>query len=200
MARARRQNPAAVSLLPAVQVAKDNAYKTIPLTQGKVAIVDADDYAMLIKHKWIADKKRRDYCACRSVGPRSSRKTIYMHRVILGAGPHEMVDHINGDGLDNRKANIRKCTHAENQRNIHARNSICGFKGVTKVQRNYQLKKPWVACITVGCKQSRRIHLGYFENPVDAAHAYDHAAQKYFGEFANCNFPKKQVINATVSK
>jgi hypothetical protein len=117
-----------------------------------------------------------------------------MHRVIMEAGPSEVVDHINGDGLDNRRINLRKCTNAENQRNIHARRSSSGYKGVTKIQRSYNLKRPWAAAISVGGARGKRIHLGYFADPADAARAYDRAAQKHFGAFANLNFSETMTI------
>jgi hypothetical protein len=187
-----------VGLIPPIknQANQDELdYKTIPVTLGKVALVDAEDYDMLIKYKWTTQKSRRNRCcACRYPGPRSDRKAIYMHRVIMEAGPSEVVDHVNGDALDNRRANLRKCTNAENQRNIHARRSASGYKGVTKIQRGCNLKRPWAAAISIGCAKERRIHLGYFADPADAARAYDKAAKKHFGQFANLNYPETETI------
>jgi hypothetical protein len=95
------------------------------------------------------------------------------------------VDHINGNGLDNRKSNLRICTHQQNCENSRKRKkSFSKYKGV------YWSKnaKKWVAQITIDGKSK---HLGYFELEEDAAAAYDKAAVKYFGEFACLNFRRK---------
>src|SRR5690242_17796567 len=103
-----------------------------------------------------------------------------MHRVIMNASADIHVDRINGDGLDNRRENLRLCTRDENMMNRRKNsNNSSGYKGV---DRN---KGKWRAYIQVDKKW---IHLGYFSTAEQAAHAYDNAAKKYFGEFANTNF------------
>ncbi len=109
-----------------------------------------------------------------------------MHREILGLdhGDRRQVDHINGDGLDNRKENLRICDTSKNviNRSIGKINTS-GYKGV-----NWRKKsKKWVARIGFN---NKRIYLGDFNNKEDAARAYDTAALKYYGEFAKLNFPK----------
>ncbi len=89
--------------------------KLIPLSQGKFAIVDAEDYDRLSSYKWAVSKKRNNWYA----KGRCGGLTIKMHRVIMGLkkGDGKEVDHRNGNGLDNRKENLRLCSHAENLRN-----------------------------------------------------------------------------------
>lgn len=110
-------------------------------------------------------------------------RTHYLHRVLMNPG-NLMVDHINGDGLDNRRVNLRLATNAENQRNRRLnRNSTSGFKGVTA---SGNVLNPWAAHIRhVG----RRHHLGLFPTREEAARAYDEAARRLFGAFALPNFP-----------
>ena len=106
-----------------------------------------------------------------------------MHRLILGITCDSQGDHINGDGLDNRRANLRPVTHAQNMQNRRGNGPT--FKGIYCVERT--TRNPWMAKIAVAKKQ---IYLGYYATPEDAARAYDEAAKKYFGEFARLNFPE----------
>ena len=94
--------------------------KEIPLTQGKVAIVDDTDFDWLNQWKWYVLNKRPRYYAARSVGPRGKQTRIYMHRFILDPVSGMEPDHINGNGLDNRRANIVACTRSEHAK-IHPR-------------------------------------------------------------------------------
>jgi len=163
--------------------------REIPLTRGKIAIVDAEDYDRLAGLKWTAckcvRKGREIWRACRWVGGRGARTTIYMHRVIVAALDGELVDHRDGDDLNNRKNNLRRCTPTKNQQNRFARHNKTGFKGVRL--RAASLKRGYCSEITV---EGRTKHLGYFSTAEAAAHAYDTAARAAFGEFANCNFPE----------
>src|SRR3972149_1771950 len=103
--------------------------REITLTRGYVALVDDDDFSSLSTFKWFA-KQNRDLAvyAARSVGSR----TIWMHRIIMDAPTGILVDHINGNGLDNRRSNLRLATHRENcQNRRQRRDSASRFKGVT---------------------------------------------------------------------
>jgi hypothetical protein len=108
-----------------------------------------------------------------------------MHRQIIKDVPFGYcIDHINGSGLDNRRANLRLATASQNAANSRHRKSRSGFKGVAFAKD----KRRWRASIVAnGCRK----HLGYFTNPRDAALAYDHAAQKYHKQFAALNFPSQ---------
>ncbi len=156
--------------------------RIIPLTRGLFAIVDADDYLWLSKYTWFAEGTDKNFYAVRKAGG----KSIKMHRQIMNAPGHLVVDHIDHNGLNNRKENLRICTFAENCRNLRAsRHKSSKYKGV---HRNKRLKK-WAAQITCDHKTH---HLGYFHDEIDAAKAYDRAAAELFGEFASLNLPEER--------
>jgi len=158
--------------------------KIIALTQGKVAIVDDGDFEWLNQFKWCAHKARNTYYAERAVRVGLKRKQLQMHRFILGLdfGDKRQGDHINMDGLDNRRANLRIATVAENLHNRgKQKNNTSGYKGVFWEKKD----KKWRARIKV---DGERMHLGLFHDPADAARAYDKAAKKHHGEFATTNF------------
>lgn len=149
--------------------------KEIPLTRGQYAIVDDADYEALSQHRWHAIKPAGTYYATR----RNGAKHVYMHRAVLETtGP---VDHINGNGLDNRRDNLRPATTAQNQWNTEKQaNNTSGYKGVTYDKR----ARKWKAYIGVNGK---RLHLGYFSTAEEAAIAYNDAASVAHGEFAYRN-------------
>jgi len=153
--------------------------KLIPLTKGKFAVVDPEDYPRLAKYKWSVSQSRYNFYACRC----ARGKKISMHRLILNAPQGLLVDHIDGDGLNNRKANLRLCTIAQNNRNSRPyRNATSKYKGVCWEK---QCRK-WYAKIRPNRKT---ISLGLFTNQIDAAVAYDRKAEQLFGQFAYLNFP-----------
>lgn len=158
--------------------------RKIPLTQGKFALVDDADYHWLNQWKWCAHRDRRTYYAVRNTarGANVKRTTIRMHRLLLGAQPGQECDHINGDGLDNRRANLRFCTTAENQCNQRhlRRGKSSRFLGVCW----HKLNKRWVARIEFNGQRHR---LGYFHSEIAAARAYNLAALKYHKAFASLN-------------
>lgn len=153
--------------------------KLIPLNLGKFAQVDDEDYDYLMQFKWYYNKGY----ATRTVDNHKNQKTIRMHRVIINTPIGMQTDHIDGDKLNNCRSNLRICTSSQNKQNckIH-RNNTSGFKGVSWDGRK---NRKWQAYISVS---GRKISLGYYENPSDAAQAYDKAAKERFGEFANLNF------------
>lgn len=150
--------------------------KEIKLTREFVAIVDDDDFEWLSKFRWQVNI---------SGNPRATRnvveKMIYMHREIIRARHHEIVDHINGNGLDNRKENLRLVNSQQNSWNSKGKNRN-GYKGL--LYRPDNPKKPWRAAIT---KDAKTIHLGYFATREDAARAYNKAAIEVFGNYARLN-------------
>lgn len=160
--------------------------KQISLTQGKVAIVDDEDFDRLNAHKWYAHKNRGLYYAARHNVVGNKRGIIYMHREILGVLPGLEIDHKNGNGLDNRRVNLRICTHSDNQRNrgVHKGEKRSRFKGVSWDNRG----KKWRA--RIGCPQQ---YLGYFDSEIEAARQYDEKAEQLFGKFARLNFPKTKL-------
>jgi hypothetical protein len=160
--------------------------RAIQLTQGKVAIVDAEDYGLLSKFKWHAHERGRTWYARRA----ASNKTIFMHRAILEYHSYDLtsgeVDHINGDGLDNRKSNLQVISHAENIRKSRVQiNNKSGFRGVSW----HKGDRRWQVVIEV---DNIKKYIGSFRTKIAAALAYDQAAKKYFGKFANLNLPNIQ--------
>ena len=156
--------------------------KQIPLTQGKIALVDDEDYERLNRHRWYAQKSRYTYYAVRkSSRKQGKQRTIYMHKEILDIPLGFETDHKNHFGLDNRKANIRSCTRGENQHNRRQQNGASKYKGVTW----YKGLRKWQAQIRF---DGKTIHLGQFYLEIDAARTYDRKAKELFGEFAHTNF------------
>ncbi len=162
----------------------DSKVCKIPLTQGYFALVDADDYEKLSQYKWHVNRKGDMLYACRS----EKGKKIKMHRQILNAPPGMYCDHINHNGLDNRKANLRLCTPQQNSFNQRpSHNSTSKYKGV---YWNSEARK-WHAEIR---HNGRLIHIGYYDYEQDAAIAYDDYAIELFGEFAWLNHQNRPEI------
>ena len=158
--------------------------KEIPLTQGEFAIVDDVDYDWLSQWKWHARKEGLNFYAARNP-PKKSGNTakIYMSRQILRlhCGDSRESDHINHNTLDNRRGELRICTHQQNLRNRKSfPNKTSRFKGVNWCKR---LKNWQVAIRATG----KTIYLGRFKDEKEAALAYNKAAKKYYGEFAYLN-------------
>ena len=163
------------------------AFRRIPLSRGKYALVDPDDYGWLSEYNWHMVGDKGAFYAARNTGQRQGEKRIVvkMHREILAVPDGMFVDHINHNGLDNRKANLRPATQAQNARNrrkLHRSNFHSKYKGLTW----YRREKRWAVRIMVD-RNARFI--GYFDNELDAARAYDQAAKEYHGQFASLNFP-----------
>jgi hypothetical protein len=160
-------------------------FRKIPLTQGKFAIVDPEDYEELSKYKWYAVQSPRGFYAVRTVfakKARGGRKTVGMHRIILKAPEGKFIDHINHNGLDNRKCNLRICTLQQNIWNMRKQRGNCAsqYKGVTWRK---DIDK-WQARVICGGKV---FSCGHFDDEKTAASAYDKKAKELFGEFAAPN-------------
>lgn len=164
----------------------------IQLTQGRVAVVDADDFALLSQFKWRLHVGRYAARSCKG-------KVVLMHRVILSLSDEREGDHINGDGLDNRRVNLRQVTRRQNlmnkkpyKRYVNRRSGTpwSQFKGVSWGGSLGHETKPWRARIHVGPGKERQ--LGRFATELQAARVYDKAAREHYGEFARLNFPESR--------
>jgi len=150
--------------------------KQIPLTQGKFALVDDDDYEWAIKLKWCYD------CGYASIrNGKWSGRNVRMHNLIMNTPDGMQTDHEDRNKLNNQRSNLRVCTHAENQRNKPKKlNTSSKFIGVCWSKR----KSMYIAYITIN---KERKHLGYFNCQTKAALAYNEAAIKYHAGFASLN-------------
>jgi len=142
-------------------------------------LIDEDDLAVVLEHKWCINRKEQGK---RTAYVRRTTDSLKLHQLIMGEAPEGMViDHVNGDGLDNRRKNLRYCTHAENHANEEKRRGGTSvFKGVgLDTDRN-----KWSAKLTAFGKTK---NLGRFDTEEEAAVAYDTEARKVFGDFARLN-------------
>jgi len=163
-------------------------FRRIYLGDEEWTIVDGDVYYRLGHLKWqIKGNRGRKFYAVRfaKIGP-GRTKLLNLHRVITNAPKGLIVDHKNGCSLDNRRDNLRLATASQNCQNVPKRkkNTSSRFIGVSFDKEH----RKWRAAISY---QGKKIWLGYFDNEIDAACAYDAAARKYYGEFARLNFPNE---------
>lgn len=160
------------------------AIMAIPLTQGLETIIDEQD-GTLSKHKWHAQPAKNTCYAARSVGAHGQQKTVFLHRVIMKAPKGTEVDHIDGNGLNNRRSNLRLATRSQNGQNNHVVAGQVPFRGVFQDKNHQHI---WRAAIRY---QGVRHYLGSYSSAESAARAYDEAALKWHGAFASVNFPQE---------
>lgn len=149
--------------------------KKIPLTQGQFALVDDEDYEFLNQWKWYVYKNGSTFYAKRNIKCNGKWTTIYMHQILAELmNFKENVDHINRNGLDNQRSNLRPATNKENCENRGMfKHNTSGYKGVSWHKQHSK----WMAYIK---HNSKHIHLGYFDKIEDAVKARKTAEKKYF--------------------
>jgi len=156
--------------------------RLIPLTKGKFAIVDKHNFEWLSKWKWHCTVDKRGKCyATRRFNINGKWISIRMHRLILNTPANFQIDHHNHNTLDNRENNLRIATQSQNQGNRVKQKSSSKYKGVTW----YKDTKKWKAQIAI---KNHKTSLGYFNDEIEAAKAYDMKAKEVFGDFAKTNF------------
>jgi len=151
----------------------------IALTKGKYAIVDAADYQWLSQYTWHATCARGRYYAATVV----NGKSISMHRMIMNPPAGQVTDHMDHNGLDNRRTNLRNCSPEDNRHNTRPRSKSSPYIGVTRCGDKYHAKITY---------QGQHIFLGSYGTAIEAARARDAAALKYHGPYAYLNFPEEK--------
>lgn len=160
--------------------------KRIALSGGRFALVDDDDFEELAQYKWWWVSSG-PYAYTYMETPKGKQTMVTMHRFLMGVvgqPPSVLVDHENGDTLDNRRKNLRVCNKSQNAANGRAHcDSVSRYKGVS-----LKPSGKWAAQISIS---GRNTYLGVFVDEEEAARTYDAAAKKHFGEFAKLNFPEE---------
>lgn len=157
--------------------------KEIPLTRGMVGLIDDEDYALVSLYKWCVRGKNHLYVG-RSVRFSGKVVFIWLHRFLMGPGKELVVDHINGNGLDNRRINLRICSVQQNNFNMRkAKNKTSIYKGVSWNKHG----KSWRVSIK---HKYKVVFCGYFKSEKVAAIVYDREALKLYGNYAKLNFPQ----------
>lgn len=158
----------------------------IPLTKGKFAIIDKDDLELVMRYRWYYYKPRRghnEYAIARDyTNGRPSGNMILLHSLLVNQAKGLEIDHKNGNGLDNRRHNLRPCNHDQNSFNSTKRtfDTSSKYKGVSRVRKTDK----WKAQLMKGGKH---YYFGQFNTEREAADAYDVGAIEHFGEYAKLN-------------
>lgn len=167
--------------------------RTVPLygknAAGRVALVDGEDYELVSQYRWHVQEDTRPghrsgpYARTDVRQAGSGFKPLFMHNLIAG---YCKPDHVDGNGLNNQRSNLRPATAGQNMMNRRKRPGVTSrYLGV----HWYKTRNKWVAVIH---RDRKRRHLGYFSSEIEAALAYDAAARELFGEYARPNFPDHQ--------
>lgn len=167
--------------------------KKIKLTQGKWALVDDADHEFASSFRWSAMRQGTRWCAVRYF---KNNRNKYMHREIIGARKGFVVDHIDGNALNNQRSNLRECTVRENIRNQNSRRKTVGKSSIFKGVHWYKRDQKWKATIgfTTDENKHKVIHIGTYIQEKDAARAYDKKSLEIYGEFARPNFPRRNHV------
>lgn len=147
----------------------------------KEVFVDDEDYDRVVYYNWSLKKSRNTFYARSWI---SETEKVPLHQFIIGKQKGKVIDHIDGNGLNNQRSNLRFCTNAQNSANCKRKIGATGYRGVHFAGKAIKHKVMYKAGIRVNYKN---ITIGYFNTPIEAAVAYNNAAIKHFGEFAVLN-------------
>ena len=157
----------------------------IKLNKGFIALVDDEDFEYLNQFKWSTHPSGNTIYVRRF----SQYKRILMHRIIMNVQKGESIDHIDHNGLNCQKSNLRICTHQQNGWNQLSNRGKSKYKGVLIIEKNGRVY------ISAQIRYNgKKYHLGYFKTEEEAATGYNDAAKKYFGEFASLNIINKNPV------
>jgi hypothetical protein len=159
--------------------------KELKLTQGYIALVDDEDYELISQYKWHTFKSRNGLYGARNSSKKlGTQRKILLHRMLLNAPIGLEVDHINGNGLDNRRENLRFASRAENQYNRVGKQKISAYKGVSLHNKTGLWR--------MRIEKAGERYASYFKTEEEAARAYDAKAKELFGKYARLNFPVEE--------
>lgn len=175
----RNYATASIPHRPKIRQPDDPNTRFIPLTKGRFAIVDANDYDWLNTYKWHTFVRPKKWLYAAS---RVKREKVFMHRLIMNPPPDMVVDHIDGNGLNNKRENLRICTQIQNNYNRSGHKKGSKYKGIHR-EKNSNKWRARIRCC------GKDFSIGRFNNEIDAAKAYDKKAKELFGQFAYLNFP-----------
>lgn len=180
----RAKRPLTVQTAPPPPQPPDGTFFYIALTQGEYAMVDAEDFERVNRHKWCLSRCRGHLYAQR----RYRGKTIRMHQFIMNPPQGKVVDHIDGNGLNNRRCNLRICNQQQNAWNHRYTKPEHAASPYIGVYRYAHRPDKWFARVQCG---KDKTHLGPFDSAIEAARARDFKAVEFFGEFARLNLPEE---------
>lgn len=152
----------------------------VVVVSGLPVFIDIADLPLFKRHRWYVSRNGKHAYA-----RTTCHRKMPLHRLVAKAEPGVWVDHANGNTLDNRRANLRFCSPKQNSQNQAVRQSRTGFKGVAPLPRR---SPGFFARIKAN---GRQLYLGRYDTAEQAARAYDEAARRFFGPFANVNFPEE---------
>lgn len=155
--------------------------KEIKLTRGFATLVDDEDFNVLNQHKWCAVPSGGEtfYAVRKEWNGKGKQRAVWMHRLLINTPVGMFTDHIDGNGLNNQKSNLRICTNSQNQFNKgKSKRNSSGYKGVSW----FKPMGKWDVRISA---HKRQIHIGYFDSKEEAARAYLEAEKTHHGEFAS---------------
>jgi hypothetical protein len=165
----------------------ENNLAYIPLTKGYEAIIDAADVVLISGFHWHSDVRNHTVYSSRNSTDGGTLRKVYLHNAIFGKLEDMQIDHIDGNGLNNQRSNLRFATSSQNLQNTGSRkNNKSGLKGVSRKSGRFK----WVAQIRANGK---KIFLGHFDDPLIAHAAYLNASKNYHREFSNNGEERKPV-------